>query len=334
MGALSLLVGLLPVVLFLGALLLLDSYKLITRRDIFRSILAGATAALLAYFANAAAFGTLHLDPAIVKRYIAPVVEETAKAVLVVYIVRAEKVGFMVDAGIHGFAIGTGFALVENVYYAWTLGTSSLGLWIVRGLGTAILHGSTTAVLGILSKDLTDRHDSRALRWFVPGWLIAVIVHSLYNHVLVNPLLAATLLLVAVPLLVFVVFERSERATRDWLGIGLDSDMERLELILSGDVPDTPLGEYLESLKHRFTGPVVADMLCLMRIQLELSMRAKGILIARAAGVSVEIDEHVRANLEELKFLERSIGPTGQLALMPFLRTSSRDLWQIYMLKR
>jgi RsiW-degrading membrane proteinase PrsW (M82 family) len=334
MGALSLLVGLLPVVLFLATLLFLDSYKLVTRRDIFRSILAGVAAALLAYFANAAAFGTLGLDPAIVKRYVAPVIEECAKAVLVVYVIRAGKVGFMVDAGIHGFAIGTGFALVENVYYAWSLGTSSLGLWIVRGLGTAILHGSTTAVVGILSKDLTDRHDSRSLRWFLPGLGLAVIVHSLYNHVLVNPLLAALLLLVAVPALVVVVFERSERATRDWLGIGLDSDMERLELILSGDVPDTPLGEYLESLKHRFTGPVVGDMLCLMRIQLELSMRAKGMLIARAAGVSVEIDEHVRANLEELRFLEKAIGPTGQLAITPFLRTSSRDLWQIYMLRQ
>jgi hypothetical protein len=135
-------------------------------------------------------------------------------------------------------------------------------------------------------------------------------------------------------LLLFVVFERSENATRDWLGVGFDSDVELLELILSGEIHDTKVGHYLESLKHRFPGAVVADMLCLLQIYLELSLRAKGILIARAAGLDVPPDERVRANFEEMKYLEHAIGPTGKIAILPFMRTSSRDLWQLHMLKR
>jgi hypothetical protein len=73
-------------------------------------------------------------------------------------------------------------------------------------------------------------------------------------------------------------------------------------------------------------------MLCLLQIQLELSMAAKSVLIARAAGVEVPIDAEVRAKLEELRFLERSIGRTGRLTIAPFLKTSSRELWQFYML--
>jgi hypothetical protein len=91
------------------------------------------------------------------------------------------------------------------------------------------------------------------------------------------------------------------------------------------------VGVFLTSL-HRLPGPVVADMLCLLRIHLELSLRAKGILIARAAGVEVPIDEHVRANFQEMRYLEKSIGRTGRLAIQPFLTSSSRDLWQLYML--
>jgi hypothetical protein len=75
-------------------------------------------------------------------------------------------------------------------------------------------------------------------------------------------------------------------------------------------------------------------MLCLLRIHLELSIRAKGLLIARSVGVDVEPDESVRANLQELKYLERSLGPTGRLAVLPLRRTSSRDLWQIMLLSR
>jgi RsiW-degrading membrane proteinase PrsW (M82 family) len=334
MTPLALLLGVLPVLVFLAGMLFLDSYKLVTRGDLLRSVLAGAAAALLAYVANVALLEFLHVDPQTLRRYLAPVIEESFKAALVVYLVRAEKVGFMVDAGIHGFAIGTGFAVIENVYYAWTLGSGSLPLWIARGLGTAVLHGSTTAIVAILSKELTERRSSKRLSLFAPGLALAMGVHSLYNHLLVNPLVATAAMLVGMPLLVFAVYERSEHATREWLGTGLDSDMERLELLVSGEVRESPIGAYLESLRHRFSGPVLADMLCLLRIHLELSMRAKGILIARAAGVEVPPDESLRANLRELDYLEKTIGPTGRLAMHPLLRTSSRDLWQVTMLRR
>ena len=164
--------------------------------------------------------------------------------------------------------------------------------------------------------------------------LLDIVAHSLYNHLLWNPLLATAAILLAMPILLLAVYDRSERATRDWLGIGLDSDVERLELILSGEERHTPIGEYLESLRHRFEGPVLADMLCLLRIHLELSIRAKGMLIARAAGLDIPHDSSVQANLDELRFLERTIGKTGRLALLPLLGGGRRELWQVYLLRR
>jgi hypothetical protein len=89
---------------------------------------------------------------------------------------------------------------------------------------------------------------------------------------------------------------------------------------------------YLQSLKSKFPGQVVGDMLSMLQIHLELSIRAKGILMASEAGVRIAPDEMVKANLKELKFLEESVGKTGMLAMMPFLNMTSRDLWQLYML--
>ena len=42
--------------------------------------------------------------------------------------------------------------------------------------------------------------------------------------------------------------------------------------------------------------------------------------------------EMTRAKLEEMKYLENSIGATGKLAIRPFLQMSRKDLWQFYML--
>jgi hypothetical protein len=73
-------------------------------------------------------------------------------------------------------------------------------------------------------------------------------------------------------------------------------------------------------------------MLCMLQIHLELSVRAKGMLLAREAGLPVVIGADVRANLEELRYLEKAIGPTGLLAMKPIRRQSSRDLWQLHAL--
>ena len=330
MGALTLLFGLTPVVLFLAALILMDSYKLVSRRAVAAAIVAGMVAAGLAFVMQSALLAR-GLDESLLRRAVAPLMEETLKAIWIVAIIRAARVGFLVDAAILGFAVGTGFALVENLYYADVLRDAGLGLWIVRGLGTAVMHGSATAITAILSRSITDRRASTALPLFLPGLLLATIAHALFNQLALNPLVMTLAILIAMPLFVGFVFERSDRATRDWLGIGLDSDVELLQAIEEGVVERTPVGIYLASLQ-RLPGPVVADMLCLVRIHLELSLRAKGILIARAAGVEVPIDDEVRANFQEMRFLEKSIGKTGRLAIQPFLRQSSRDLWQLYVL--
>jgi RsiW-degrading membrane proteinase PrsW (M82 family) len=330
----SLLAGFLPVLLFLIGLKLIDSYKLIHRETLAASLGAGAAAALIAWLLQSQLVSRGIVDPTVLRHYLAPVTEELLKAAFVAWLIRTDRVGFMVDAAIAGFAVGAGFALVENLYYAQALSDTSIGLWLVRGLGTAVMHGSTTAVFAILSKDLGERHHYSGPLLLLPGLAVAIAVHGAFNHLTLNPMLTTAALLVTMPLLLLAVFDRSEKATRDWLGSGLDSEVDMLEQILDGEVAGTPVGRYLETLKAHFPGIIVADMLSLLRIHLELSLRSKGLLIARAAGIDVPLGPDVKANLEELRYLERSIGPTGQLALLPLRRTSSRDLWQIMLLAR
>lgn len=101
-----------------------------------------------------------------------------------------------------------------------------------------------------------------------------------------------------------------------------------MESITSGELADTRVGKYLNDIEDKFPGPVVSDMLCLLRLNLELALTAKGLLIAREAGVNLPPDPEVKAKFAELKFLKKSVGKTGLLALQPFLYSSSHDHWQ------
>ncbi len=325
--------GLLPVFLFLLALIYLDSYKLVRRRFVAGALIAGCVLAAACWFANSILEARLALSLATYSRYVAPIVEESAKALIIVGLVRTNRIGFLVDAAIYGFAIGTGFAVVENLYYWHSVANPSVGLWLVRGFGTAVMHGGATAIFAIAGKTLAERRGlPRGVGWLT-ALLLAMTIHSAFNHFFFSPVVSTAFILVVLPPLIFVVFERSEKSLEEWLNVGFDADTEVLELILSGTLSLSPVGVYLRSLKERFRGEVVVDMLCYLRLHLELSLRAKGLLMMREAGFPVTLDANDKANLDELDFLERSIGATGKLAMAPFLRTSSRDLWQIYMMR-
>lgn len=326
-------VALLPVLLFLAALITLDSYKLVRFRHVLAAIAAGGVLAALCYLVHLAVVSAVAIPSATYVRFVGPVVEECVKALLVLALVRSHRVGFLVDAAIYGFAIGSGFAVVENVYYWSTLSGAGVTLWLVRGFGTAVMHGGTTAIFAMVGKALSEGGDLPRGAGWASALALAIVIHSGYNHFFVSPVLSTALVLVVLPPLMYAVFRKSEDALESWLNVGFDADTELLELILSGRLSESPVGTYLQSLKNRFRPEVVVDMLCYLRLHLELSLRAKGLLMMREAGFEIELDPADTAKLEELDFLEGSIGATGRLAMAPFLRESAKHRWQLSLLR-
>jgi len=326
-------IALLPVAAFLAALVYFDSYKLVSLRAVVATIFVGAAAAGLCYVVNDFAIDRLALDFVPYSRYVSPLIEESIKALILVYLVRAQRIAFLVDAAIYGFAVGTGFAVVENLYFLSMRSDSHIAVWIVRGFGTAIMHGGAAAIFAIISVTLTERKPGSIVA-FLPGLAAAAVLHSAFNHFLFKPVLATVGILIVLPPLIYFVFQRSERSLGDWLGADFDADATLLALIDSDNFGTSNLGTYLQSLRKHFRGEIVADLLCYLRLHLELEMLAKGMLLMREQGMSPELDTEARAKFDELRYLERSIGRTGRRALQPFLHLNARDLWQIHMLGR
>jgi protease PrsW len=326
------LLGLLPVCCFLAALMYLDSYKLVPIRLIVATILLGCGMAVASYPLNGVGLEWFDIEFIAYTRYVAPFVEEALKAFVIIVLIRRNRIGFLVDAAILGFAVGAGFAIFENMYYLQILPDMQLGTWIVRGFGTAIMHGGATAIFAIIAHTMIGQYPTHGSAAMIPAYLVATIVHSVFNHFFLTPVLNTLVVLVCLPLLLVAIFDRSEKSVSDWLGMGFDADTELMELINSGELSSSKVGLYLHSLKEKFEGPVVVDLLCYLRLHTELSIRAKGLLMMRESGFVNRTGEETKAKLKELKFLEKSIGATGKLAIKPFMQMSQKDLWQFYML--
>jgi hypothetical protein len=207
-------------------------------------------------------------------------------------------------------------------------------LWLLRGLGTAVMHGGVAAIGALIPVYLSESRQWRGAGRFVPGLLVAMMLHSLFNQGVLSPASSTVAVIVALPLIFGVVFYFSEQSLRRWMTGKLDEDIELLAMIASGEFNNTPQGAYLMSLNEAFPPEVRGDMLTLLHLTIELSARAKGDLMQREAGLEIPPDPALERDFKELRYLEKSIGPTGMLAVRPLLKQTPRDLWQIHHLTR
>jgi RsiW-degrading membrane proteinase PrsW (M82 family) len=320
------------VLLFLAVLRGLDSYKLVSSGTVLTALAAGALAAALCVIINAFIFRQLPGYQDQYARFGAPLVEESAKAVYWIFLIATARVAFMADSAICGFAVGAGFALIENLSYLQLLTRNDMGIWILRGFGTAVMHGGVAALGAVISAYLLESRQWRGVRLFTPGLLTAVVLHSLFNQNVQFPVASMLAAVVGLPLIFGAVFYFSERSLRQWLGGKMDRDINVLNMIDSKEFQQTRVGAYLMSLQEAFPPELRGDMLSLLYLTTELSVRAKSDLMLREVGLEVSPDPELKSLFAELRYLEKSIGITGMLAVRPLLSQTPRDLWEMHRL--
>ncbi len=131
-------------------------------------------------------------------RLAAPIIEESLKAAILIYLVQHPRFRYIVDGAVYGFAVGTGFALSENIFiYIPHAGSAALGTAITRTLSTALMHATASGLVGLSLGRLRRSTDSAKNVWPVVGILLAITLHVVYNNI-VGELSGMVLLLVAV----------------------------------------------------------------------------------------------------------------------------------------
>ena len=124
------LVALLPVVAFLLLLILFDSFKLVSKGQLTIALASGALVAIVASSLHAWLFERSGLEVSTFARYIAPITEETLKAMCLLYPLLRRQIGFRVDelhiferGKLRAIFVGQAFNAIDEVEHD------------VRGLG-------------------------------------------------------------------------------------------------------------------------------------------------------------------------------------------------------
>ena len=338
-----------PVIVLLLVFDRLDIFNLIKLWVIGVLLVVGGAVAIVAYYANGGVESLTHGFPIPgdnpYSLYFAPAVEETLKALPIIAMFAMNRLGFKLDAAIAGFAIGAGFSMVENAVYLFhpdIVGAAyaNFSSWLVRGFGTAIMHGGATALLAAATHEMSETQaqaDAARYRFnpllFLPGLAGAYVVHATFNHFRDQSALAMVLTLLLVPLSLFFILSRSERATHAWIKADHDAHKAMLEEIRGGHFAESEAGLALKAVSARFSGAIAADVLAYFEVKLELVLRGEEIMLAVQDGQDVSVGADERAKVERLESLEHRLGPVVLSAIAPKLGFSRNDLWELEHLK-
>lgn len=326
--------GLLPVLVFLAMLTQSDTFKLVRRALVARLIASGAVAAAISYFLGSAAVREFGIDYGVFVRLWGPILEELLKAIFVIQLIRANRIGFVLDAVIVGFAIGAGFALLENYVYLRTFADGQTALWIVRGFGTAIMHGGATSIFAIISQRLVPQERKGSLALFVPGLAAAILLHIAFNQFLDYPATSTVVMMVGLAVGLNFIQHKDRQSIDKWLEVDFDEYRRLLMDIRAGAFGAGAIGNALGSLRVRFSPPEIAEIVRYVELHTELVLFAEEVLKAEARGKPIEMPAEVKSKLAHFHYLEERIGAAVRLALGQHLKFSRYEFFQLYKLRR
>jgi protease PrsW len=333
--------ALVPVLVLLAVFVWLDAFKLMSFFEVLVLLIAGGLGAAVAWPIAGRFLDTLPIGFSSYSRFVAPWIEEAIKGVIMIALFRMNRIGFKLDAVVSGFAIGAGFSVVENVIYLMTYPNYGAGTWLVRGVGTAVMHGTTLAVLAAVAHEFAERENREAaadfdfrLWWFVPGYLIAVAIHTAFNQFPDRPLLAMLGAIVLSPIAIIGIFYFGTAEAERWLVAEHAAHEEQVEALRAGHWPDIPAGRRIAALAERLGPEAGKRIRRYWELQAWLVAEAEETLIEEAVG-DAEVDAtEVRAALDELSGLKRALGRSTFTAMNALLPFSRNDYWELKELRQ
>ncbi len=332
-------VALVPVLVMAALFAWLDVFKLMSVWEMIGCVLLGTVAALAAWPLAGQMLDTLPMGYSFYSRIVAPWIEEALKGVALALLFVSNRIGFKIDAIICGFAIGAGFSVIENIFYLARFPELTTAVWMVRGLGTAVMHGATTAILAATAHELGERamrqQGGRIFNplWMLPGYLAAGVLHMIFNQFPSHPMEVMIVTLVVAPIVLLGLLRLGERETHRWLEEESEGHRQWLAAWRDGAFPGDASGRKIAALVARSTpaeGALIRDY-CMLKAELVLTAEEE--LLDRDRRLEPGEVERLRAAFDRLAQLRKDLGRTGYCTLRGLLPFSSNDEWELSELK-
>jgi RsiW-degrading membrane proteinase PrsW (M82 family) len=319
--------------LFLYLIKWLNFFETHRFRLILLALVWGAVSTELSYLVSHPM--ALVLGKAFVSTHTAPFVEEIFKSLVLLYLVRRADTTFFVDGAVYGFASGIGFAIAENMLYLSRVDVDTgLVVGTTRAFVSSVMHGSTTAIVGMAVAGFPLGRVNHPLLAWVVGLAVAIALHTAYNNIAFHNfvfgqtgylILAGTaftaLLLVAGAILWGL--RRERRRLRK--SLGMQAGVSHGEARLVQRIED--LDDLLAPVEARFGEVKREQVASVLLLGAQLAMKQDLIRKTRDPELRAELAVQIPEMKQGLKRLRHEVG----LYVMSYVRSiMPKTTWSLW----
>lgn len=312
-----------------------DLYSTGAAQFIAISFVWGGLAFALASTTNRFLLDTAGVDYMVLVRFIAPLEEEILKGILLLFLVRRKKFTYFVDGAIYGFAIGIGFAVIENYQYLLSSEQSvQLTVAVVRVISTNLMHATGSSIIGIAVGLARFSRGTRRSLYAAAGLVLSGGLHVFFNLVS-NSTFNNTLVLIGTITVIGVIgfgviilaIRQGIKQSRNWI----EEKLGMADRVTAGETQAVlslkKIDEILEPLVQQFGEDKAEHIETLLKKQARLGILRKS-LDKLQEQTLIEATKHemaeVRADMEEAR---KEIGAYAMLCLRGIFPETDRPLW-------
>ncbi|MEY2816737.1 MAG: hypothetical protein RL275_200 [Chloroflexota bacterium] len=329
----SLFISLTVPVIFLFALRTFDLHKTVKFNRNIITLVFGILAYLLAAQINPAFSNSGWLEWRQVVRYVAPVVEEILKAIILIYLVNRADFNYVVDGALYGFGAGIGFAIIENIEYVQGNIASALVIALARVFSTNLMHATSSGLIGTsLAFYRGDENKRRGLLVVFGGYILAIFFHGVFNT-MVN---AGTFLAFAISYgaigaaLIWYVIRIGMTKQKNWVGEKLGaSDRVTKEEVRAVTSIDKVVETLIEPFRERFGDDKVPLVRELMYKQVEMGIKRKLLDATPSPTKRKEVEDIVKKLYQEMEVLRNQIGMYPMMFVREVYLGQDIQLWDV-----
>ena len=264
---------------------------------------------------------------------VAPIIEEILKSSILVYYVRRPNFTYFVDGAIFGFAAGTGFTVMENLLYL-SKADSSMGLAVAltRVFSTSLLHGSTTALVGVsLGRLRFGRGYSRIIS-LVVGLAAAMTMHLTFNNIITanqntSGFFIAALIGFGGLGLNALFITLGLREERQWIRetLKMDVGVSATESNVVQQMGD--LDTLLAPIKNRFGDEKRKQVETFLRLEAQIGLKRKTEEMTPDPHLRDELNTEIIELRKKLDVLRREVGVYCMSYVRSILPPSTEPIW-------
>lgn len=332
-SAIALVVAATIPLVFLYAISTLDFYH---QKDNARFIAISGAWGIIAYLLSA------RINPALVNsglvsrdvliRFMAPVLEEILKGLVLFYLIRHPAFKYFLDGAIYGFAAGIGFAIFENFEYVLSHPSIALTLAVSRVLSTNLIHATGSALIGIaLGLARFDRSVLSRGPYLLGGMVLAIGIHSGFNTMVNEGV--ALLFAFAAGLggagIIFAAARRGLKEEKTWVheNIGLTDGVTSGEAAVVQRL--THVDDILAPLAERFGSEKASQIEKFLFMQAQLAIQGKMLEKVQDPKMQAAIQAQMLELRDKMNKARKSVGAYCMLYLRNIFPENDVLIWNL-----